>query len=107
MFPNLDPKKMKTIMKQMGMSQDEIEASKVIIEKEDGSKIIIETPSVTKIKMQGQESYQIVGDSYEEKGVSEEDIQTIVDKTNCSKEEAEKTLKRTGDLAESIMELTK
>ncbi len=91
----------------MGMSQDEIEASKVIIEKEDGNKIIIESPSVTKIKMQGQESYQITGDSYEEKGISKEDIQTIIDKTNCSEEEAENSLRKTGDLAESIIELSK
>ena len=34
MFPNINPKKMQAIMKQMGMAQEEIEASKVVIEKE-------------------------------------------------------------------------
>ena len=38
MFPGLNPKKMQAVMKQMGISQDEIPSSKVIIEKEDGGK---------------------------------------------------------------------
>ena len=58
MFPNLDPKKMNSLMRQMGLSQEDIPAVRVIIEKEDG-KIIIHNPAVTKIKMQGQESFQI------------------------------------------------
>jgi len=62
MFGGLNPKKMQALMKQMGMSQDEISASRVIIEKTDDSKIIIENPSVTKIAMQGQESFQITGE---------------------------------------------
>ena len=62
MFPGLDPKKMQAVMKQMGIAQQEIDTSKVIIEKSDGGKIIIQPASVTKIKMQGQESFQITGD---------------------------------------------
>ena len=66
MLPGLNPKKMQAVMKQMGISQDEIPASKVIIEKSEGGKIIINNPSVTKIKMQGQETFQIAGDISEE-----------------------------------------
>ncbi len=109
MFPNINPKKMQGLMKQMGLSQEEIDASRVIIEKTDESKIIIENPNVTKIKMQGQESFQIAGDIHEqaaEVGISNEDIQTIVEKTGCSEEQAKEALKKTGDLAESIMELS-
>jgi nascent polypeptide-associated complex subunit alpha len=107
MFPNLDPKKMQAVMKQMGINQEEIPASKVIIEKEDGNKITISNPSVTKIRMQGQESFQIAGDiSEEETGFSEEDIKVIVEKTNCSRQEAEKVLEETGDLAEAILKLS-
>ena len=58
----LNPKKMEAIMKQMGISQQEIQADKVIIEKTDGSKIIIEPAQVTKIQMQGADSFQIAGD---------------------------------------------
>ncbi len=106
MFPGLNPKKMQQVMKQMGMSQEEIDASKVIIEKTDDSKIIIENPSVTKIKMQGQETFQIVGEINEKVGISEDDIKTIIEKTKCTKEKAQEALEKTGDLAEAILELS-
>lgn len=109
MFPNLNPKKMHAVMKQMGISQEEIGASRVIIEKIDDSKIIIENPSVTKIKMQGQETFQIAGKISEEsaeQGISKEDIKTIVEKTSCTEEQAKQTLEKTGDLAEAILELS-
>ena len=96
-------------MRQMGISQEEIDASRVIIEKIDNSRIIIENPSVTKIKMQGQESFQIAGEILEEsseQGISEEDIKTIIEKTGCTEEQAKKTLEKTGDLAEAILKLS-
>jgi nascent polypeptide-associated complex subunit alpha len=106
MIPNLDPKKMKAVMKQMGISQEEIDALRVIIEKAEGGKITIENPSVTKIIMQGQESFQIVGEIVESEGVSKQDIETIMEKTGCSEKQAEKALKETGDLAEAILLLS-
>jgi len=106
MFPGINPKKMQAVMKQMGIAQEEISADKVIIEKTDGNKIIIENPSVTKIKMQGQETFQIAGEINEETGISEEDINTIVEKTKCSKEKAREVLEKTNDLAEAILELS-
>src|SRR3989338_3466602 len=109
MFPGIDPKKMQGMMKQMGIAQEEIDASRVIIEKTDGSKIKIENPSVTKIKMQGQETFQIAGEIFEESneiGISEEDIKTIIDKTGVSEKQARKSLEKTGDLAESILDLS-
>jgi nascent polypeptide-associated complex subunit alpha len=105
MFPGLDPKKMQAMMKQMGMDQEEINASKVIIEKEDG-KIIIKNPSVIKISMQGQETFQISGEISEEIGNSEEDIKTIIEKTGCTEEQAKESLEKTKDLAETILELS-
>ena len=96
-------------MKQMGISQTEIPSERVIIEKEDHSRIIIENPSVTKISMHGQESFQISGDVSEENPeptISEEDIQTIVQQTGADKEHAREILEKTGDLAEAIMELS-
>ncbi len=102
----LNPKKMQAVMKKMGIDQDEIPAKEVIIKKEDGSEIQITNPSVTKITMKGQETFQIAGDISEKQGISEEDIKTIIDKTGCSEEKAKKTLKETEDLAESIMKLS-
>jgi nascent polypeptide-associated complex subunit alpha len=105
----LNPKKMQQVMKQMGISQEEIDSYRVTIEKRDNSRIIIENPSVIKINMQGQDSFQITGNITEESGkteISEEDINKIVEKTNCSKEKARETLEKTGDLAEAILELS-
>jgi len=107
MFPGLDPKKMQAVMKQMGIAQEEIDAKRVIIECEDKN-IIISNPSVTKIKMQGQTNFQISGDvSEQEIEDSNEDIKTIIEKTNCSEEDARKALKDAdGDLAEAILSLS-
>ena len=107
---NINPKKMQEAMKQMGIAQEEINATKVIIEKEN-SQIVIENPSITKIKIQGQESFQISGDVKEEPliqelQISEQDIKTVMEKTNCSEEQARKTLEKTKDLAETILELS-
>lgn len=104
----MNPKKMQEMMKQMGISQDEISAERVIIEKEDGGKIVIDNPSVTKIKVQGQESFQISGEIIEEEAepFSEEDIKTVVEKTGCTEEQAKNALNETNDLAEAILRLS-
>ncbi|MEK6833285.1 MAG: nascent polypeptide-associated complex protein [Nanoarchaeota archaeon] len=109
MFPGVDPKQMQGMLKKMGISQEDIDASRVIIEKIDNSRIIIENPSVQKIKMQGQETFQIAGDIFEEQGkeeISEEDIKTVMEKTGVSEKKARKALEETGDLAEAILELS-
>ena len=104
-------------MKQMGISQDELDANRVIIECDDRN-IVIENPSVTKINMQGQENFQISGDISEqevqegaepiaEEDNTEEDIKTIMQKVNCLEEEAKMALeKANGDLTEAILELS-
>lgn len=107
MLGGLNPKKMQAVMKQMGMSQEEISASRVTIEKPDDTKIVIENPSVTRIKIQGQESFQISGETREEGGISEEDIKIIMEKTGSSEEASKKALENTsGDLAEAILKLS-
>ncbi len=109
MFPGVNPKQMQGMLKKMGIAQEEIPSKKVIIEKSDGNKIIIENPTVTRIKMQGEENFQIGGDVSEESPevqISQEDVQTIIEKTGCSEEKAKKSLEKTGDLAESILELS-
>ena len=95
-------------MKQMGVAQENISAIKVIIEKEDNN-LIIENPSVVKIKVQGQESFQISGDVRQEskaEKISEQDIKTVMEKTGVNEEEARKILEKTNDLADTILELS-
>ena len=115
MIPGLNPKKMQAMMKQLGIKQEEIDATRVIIEKEDG-KIIIDNPSVLKVNMQGQETFQISGDISEEEGGeeaeeeaenNEKDIEMIMEKTGKSKEEVALALeKNEGDIASTILELS-
>jgi len=108
MFGGIDPSKIQGMMKKMGIKQEEVESSRVTIEKVDGGKIIIDNPSVSKINMQGNESWQITGEAREEEGgIREEDIITVMEKTNSSREDAEKALiDSNGDLAEAILSLS-
>lgn len=110
MFGGINPGQMKAMMKQMGIKQEEIDASKVIIEKKDGGKIVIENPAVQKMIMQGNESWQITGDAMEEsaeEGISEEDIKMVAEKTGKSEKEARKALEEAGgDIAEAIVKLS-
>jgi len=94
-------------MKQLGMKQEDIDAERVIIECSDKN-IIIEEPNVQKIVMQGQESFQISGSiSEQEKGISEEDIEQVMEKAQVSRSKAEEALKEAkGDLAEAILSLS-
>ena len=112
MFPGLNPKKMQAMMKQMGINQEEIDANRVVIERDDGN-IIIENPNVVKIGMQGQENFQITGDVSEGENKVEEvdntndDIKTLMEKCNCLEEEAKLALeKANGDLTEAILDLS-
>ena len=107
MMPNmggLDPRRIQSMMKQMGISNDEIEATKVII-KTPSKDIIIENPKVMKIKMQGEESFQISGDISESKElvIPDEDINMVAENTNISTKEAKEILIKTnGDIAKAI-----
>lgn len=102
----LNPKKMQQMMKQLGINQEEIEAERVIIEKSDG-KIVIENPSVQKIKMQGQESWQVTGEAREEEeGIRDDDVKLVMEKTGKSEEEVRKALEESEDIAEAIMKLS-
>ena len=98
MFGGVNPAQMKSMMKQMGIRQEEIDAVRVIIEKAD-----------SQIIMQGQESWQVVGNAREETKeaeISDDDISLVAEKTGKSKEEARRALEAaSGDIAEAIVKL--
>lgn len=107
-MPKIDPKKMQAMLKQMGMSQEEIEAERVIIEK-SGGRIIIENPSVQKITMQGQASFQISGEVsvQSDEKFSDDDVKLVAQKTSSSEEKARAALEEAGgDIAEAILKLS-
>ena len=103
----MDPKKMQTVMKQMGIKSEDLNANSVIIETDSG-RIVIDEPQVTKITMQGQSSFQIAGNIREEEaGISEDDVKLVMEQVSCSEEEAKAALTKTnGDIAEAIVSLS-
>jgi len=102
---------MRQAMKKMGISQQEMNAKEVIIRLED-KEIVITNPNVAKVNMMGQDTYQITGEEHERfidtaPEISEEDVQTVMEQANCTKEEATKAIEETnGDLAEAILKLS-
>ncbi len=57
----MNPRKMKQMMKQMGIDVEELDAERVVIETADGDDLVFDGAQVTKMDAQGQETYQIVG----------------------------------------------
>jgi nascent polypeptide-associated complex subunit alpha len=110
MIPGMNPRQMRQAMKRLGIQQQDIVATEVII-KTPEKEIVITNPQVAKVNMMGQETFQIVGTVEErtlknEPEISEEDIQTVMDQTGADKDLAKETiLKHNGDLAAAIMEL--
>jgi nascent polypeptide-associated complex subunit alpha len=110
MFPKINPRQMKKMMRQMGMDMKELPALEVVLRLESGE-ITIEKPTVSIIEMQGQKTYQITGgvektSSLEEP--SEEDVNLVSTQAGVSKEAAKEALRKSeGDIAQAIMSLTK
>ena len=103
---------MQQMMKKMGIQQQEIDAQEVIIKTKD-KQLIFSQPQVSRVNMMGQDTFQIIGVP-EEKSLSttpeinDDDISTVMEQANVSKEEAEKALKKSkGDLAKAIITLQK
>jgi nascent polypeptide-associated complex subunit alpha len=109
MFGGINPAKMQGMMKKMGISQIPLNVNKVIFEMADGDNLVIEDPSVIKVSMQGQETYQVSGEATEEASESfdDDDVAMVVEKSGKSEEVVRSALKESdGDIAEAIMKLS-
>lgn len=113
MFPGMNPRDMRMAMRKLGINQEELDAKEVIIRLDD-KEIVISNPSITKVDMKGNVSYQISGEESErslssestEPDISDEDIETVAEQAGVSKEEAEQAIKDSkGDLADAILKL--
>ncbi|MFP3950247.1 MAG: nascent polypeptide-associated complex protein [Candidatus Micrarchaeia archaeon] len=101
----MDPKQMQRMMKQMGINTQEVSAQRVIIETED-EKIVVEPAQVTRISMQGQDSFQISGQVRTEQSLNQADVELVMEKTGAERGKAEEALKDSGgDIAEAIIAL--
>lgn len=111
MIPGVDPRQMKAMMRQMGMSQTDIQASEVIIRCGD-KELIFVSPNVQKVVMQGQATFQISG-KYEEVEVkaqiqiSSDDIKMVSEQAGVDETTAKAALEENnGDIAETIVSLS-
>ncbi len=114
MFPGMNPKMMRQAMKKMGVQQAELDAVEVIIKTKD-KELVFPSPSVAKINMMGQETYQITGECHErDRGsgaddaveISDDDVKTVMEQASVSEEKAKAALEESkGDLAAAIMAL--
>lgn len=107
MIPGMNPKDMARVMKQMGIKNDELPAIRVVIELE-GKNLIIEPAQVMQIEMQGQKTFQVMGNIKEENTSSIEDAKLVMAQAGCTLEEAQNALKEAnGDIAQAILKLQK
>jgi len=129
----LNPRKMKQMMKQMGIDVDELDADRVVIETPDDD-LVFEAPQVTRMDAQGQQTYQIVGEpeavadaglggaaaavegdtseasnddtASETDAIPEADVSLVAERAGVPKSTALETLEaHDGDLAAAIAEL--
>jgi nascent polypeptide-associated complex subunit alpha len=112
MFPGINPRDAAKVMKRMGIQQQEIEATEVIIRTPD-KELVISNPQVSKINMMGQETFQVIGEVTEkaltsEPDINEDDIKTVMEQASVSQDVAEQAIKDAGgDLAKAILDLKK
>jgi len=108
MFPGgMNPAKMQGMMKKMGISQTQLPVRRVVFEMDEGN-LVIEDPSVIRIMMQGQESFQVTGEAVEESAevFSTEDVTMVVSQSGKSEDEVRAALEESdGDIAEAILAL--
>lgn len=106
-MPNIDPRQMEKLMRQMGVNTKSIPASLVIIEADDG-RILIKNPEVTEVSMGSQKTFQIVGEAVKELKLNEEDVLLVMGQSGATRDQAIDALKKTkGDIAEAILQLKK
>ncbi|NYT04754.1 MAG: nascent polypeptide-associated complex protein [Methanomicrobiales archaeon] len=110
MIPGMNPKKMKQMMKQLGMKMDTIENVERVIVYTAQGRYVFEPAEVIATTMQGVTTYQLNGEPRFEPAeivIPEEDIALVMEQAGVSRESAESALKEAaGDIADAILKLT-
>ena len=116
----VNPRQMKQAMKKMGITQEDMEGVDEVIIKARGETLIFKKPDVQVTTMQGQKTFQIVGDHEVIKGdvdistapepagieIPDEDVELVASQANVSPEEARAALEEcNGEPAEAIIKL--
>jgi nascent polypeptide-associated complex subunit alpha len=103
---------MMRMMQRMGMKVEELQGVTEVLIKTTSKQIKIIDPSVSRVTVQGQATYQIVGGKLLEEPLAteaktilpESDIKLVAEQSSVSIEEARRALEETqGDLAKAIL----
>ena len=125
----MNPRKMKQMMKQMGIDVTELDAEEVVIRTAD-EELVFSDAQVTRMDAQGQETYQVVGepevheageaagaveagddadadaDTGGDAAIPEDDVELVAARASVSKGDAREALEaEDGDLAAAIARL--
>ena len=110
MFPGMDKRAMEAAMRKLGVQQQNIDAEEVIIRLRGGRELVFRSPSVAKVSMMGQETFQLSGECSEREPLrqqlqfNDDDVKTVPSQPSCSESEAKAALARVnGDLAAAIL----
>ncbi|MDP3014067.1 MAG: nascent polypeptide-associated complex protein, partial [Candidatus Subteraquimicrobiales bacterium] len=87
MMPGMNPKKMKQMMRQLGMQMDPIEDVEEIVIQTKKGRYVFPSAEVVMMKVQGVITYQVTGEPEfieAEPGIPEEDIAMVAEQTGVS-----------------------
>jgi len=113
----VNPRQVKQAMKQLGIKTEDIEDVEEVIIRTRSREYIFKEVAVTMMEMQGQKTFQIVGEpqisetmSHVQKPletrIPEEDVKLVIEQTGCTEERAIKTLRECGGQpAEAILKI--
>ncbi len=110
------PRDLKRLMKRMGIEVEEVNATKIEVHLDEGSKLVIDEPqSVMIMRAKGQPTMiYVVGEprrveavaEQAEEAFSDEDVRLVAEQAGVSLEEARRALEETGgDIAAAILKL--
>lgn len=86
----LDPRKMRKMMKRMGVKMEELSDVQEVIIKLSERELVIPEPQVTLTKIAGQSTYQVVGEAHEREvkpEISDEDVELVMERAEVGREE--------------------
>ncbi len=110
MIPGMNPRKMKQMMKQLGMDVRTVEDVQEIVITTPKGRYVFDQAEVAIMKMQGVTTWQITGEPRYEEGetpIPEDDIRLVAEQAGVSIECASQALAESkGDIADAIMKLS-
>ena len=112
----MNPRQMKQAMKRMGITTEELKDVQEVVIRAGGKSYVFQKPDITVTTMQGQKTFQIVGEPEIVEGevsvssapagirIPDEDIELVASQANVSPDEAKAALiECNGEPAEAII----